>query len=103
MIEHLQQRSERLLDIEEVGDKAGANIDGAAQDEFDPIGMPMHPVTSVRLRNIRQPMRRFETEGLGYFHLMPRCLWVWTLRRHFGWVRQYPIASRVWAITSGPS
>ena len=47
MVEPLKQRFECGLDLEEIGDKARAGIDGALKPQFDAIGMPVQPAAAV--------------------------------------------------------
>jgi hypothetical protein len=64
MVEPVKQRFKDGFDREEIGDKAGDWIDRPFKPQFHPIGMPMQPAAAVLLNDIRQNMRRLETEGL---------------------------------------
>lgn len=68
MVEPLKQRFEGGLDREEIGDKASDWIDGALKPQFHTIGVPVQPAAAVPFGNIRQSMRRLETEGLRDLH-----------------------------------
>ena len=64
MVEPVKQRFKDGFDREEISDKASDRIDRPFQPQFHAIGMPMQPAAAVLLGDIRQNMRRLETEGL---------------------------------------
>ena len=68
MVEPFEQRLEDGLDREEIGNKAGGAIDKTLKPQFHAIGMPVQPVAPVPFGNIRQKVRRLETEGLRDLH-----------------------------------
>ena len=68
MVEPLKQGFEGGLDRKEIGDKAGDRIDRALEPQFHAIGVPVQPAAAVFFGDIRQNMRRLETEGLRDLH-----------------------------------
>jgi hypothetical protein len=68
MVEPFEQRFERGFDREEIGDKASDRIDRTLKPQFHAIGMPVKPAAPVPFGNIRQKVRRLETERLGDLH-----------------------------------
>lgn len=75
MIEFLEQWRKRFFHIEEIDDESCLRIGRAVQHHLYPVGMTMHPMTAMGLRNMGKPVRSLECECLGYFHRIPRCLW----------------------------
>ena len=64
MIQFLEKRADRFLDVKEIDNEASVGVDRSVQDEFDAIGMPVHPVTAMRLGNCGQTVGRLELESL---------------------------------------
>ena len=112
LIEHavIQSRSslpQRPVQGSQISDPAMRRIQRFTADgRFNPEGMAMDTPVGTPLRLTRKVVGRVEGCGLGNLenaHLTPIYLWVWTLSRHFGWVRQYSMAAAVLATRSGPS
>ena len=76
VIELLQDRIERVLNVEEIGDKAGMGVNRALQPEHHAMGMAVKVTAFVGSWNIWEPVGRLEGESLCDFHLIPRILWV---------------------------
>ncbi len=68
MIHCCEPGMEGRFDVEEICDKSGEGINGSVKLQFHPVGMAVHPVTAMCLRDIRKLMRGFEVEGLNDFH-----------------------------------
>jgi hypothetical protein len=68
MVEPLKQRFAGGLDREKIGNKAGDGIDRTLQPQFHPIGVPVQSAAAVSGGDIRQQVRRLETEGLRDLH-----------------------------------
>ena len=68
MVEPLKQRFAGGLDREKIGNKAGDGIDRTLKPQFHAIGMPVQPLAPVPFGNIRQKVRRLETERLRDLH-----------------------------------
>jgi hypothetical protein len=68
MVEPFEQRFERGFDREEIRDKASDGIDRTLKPQFHAIRMPVQPLAPVPFGNIRQKVRRLETERLRDLH-----------------------------------
>ena len=91
VIQLLGRRPQRAVEGAKVRDPAMAVQRFAPHSGLDREGMAVHPAIGTAVRLVGEMVGRVEGGRLGDLenaHLTPMYLWVWTLSRHFGWVRQ---------------
>lgn len=71
VIELLYKKAKRFLHVEEIHYESGVRIDCPFQHDLDAIGMTMHPMTAMCLRDVWKSVRCLELKCLGYLHVMP--------------------------------